>query len=123
MILRIESIFCISISLSVSDFAVSKLVVYLTDNIAGICIQLIWSEIIPVLYSVKLISILKSFELLFQMNRKPLTAPTATVCVVVAVVKVVVPGGDELCEKAELSIAVNRAPNFKFIMNLKASRS
>jgi hypothetical protein len=57
------------------------------------------------------------------MNRKPLTAPTATVCVVAAVVKVVVPGGDELCEKAELSMAVARTPNFKFIVSLKASRS
>ena len=57
------------------------------------------------------------------MNRKPLTAPTATVCVVAAVVKVVVPSGDELYEKAELSIAVAKTPNFKFIVSLKASRS
>jgi hypothetical protein len=64
MILRIESIFCISISLS--DFTVSKLVVYLTDNIAGICIQLIWSEIIPFLYRIELISILTSWNSYFK---------------------------------------------------------
>jgi len=54
---------------------------------------------------------------------KTLTAPTATVCVVAAVVKVVVPGGGKLCEKAKLNITVARTPNFKFIMSLKASRS
>jgi hypothetical protein len=57
------------------------------------------------------------------MNRKLLIAPTAIVYVVAAVVKVVVSNRDELCEKAELSIAVAKTLNFKFIVSLKASRS
>jgi hypothetical protein len=53
-------------------FHVLKLLAYLTDDIAGICIQLIWSEIIPVLYKIELISILTSRNNYFKdKNRLP----------------------------------------------------
>lgn len=53
-------------------FHVSKSLAYLTDDIAGICIQLIWSEIIPVLYRIELISILTSRNNYFKdKNRLP----------------------------------------------------
>jgi hypothetical protein len=48
------------------------------------------------------------------MNLEPLTAPTATVCVVAAVLEVLVP--DELCAKDELSKAVARTANLNNIV-------
>lgn len=57
------------------------------------------------------------------MNWEPLTAPTATVCVVAAVLEVLVPVEDELCAKDELSKAVARTANLNNIVNLKASVS
>jgi hypothetical protein len=57
------------------------------------------------------------------MNREPLTAPTATVCVVAAALEVLVPVENELCAKDRLSKAVARTANFNNIVNLKDSVS
>jgi hypothetical protein len=57
------------------------------------------------------------------MNREPLTAPTATVCVVATALEVLVPVENELCAKDGLSKAVARTANFNNIVNLKDSVS
>jgi hypothetical protein len=54
------------------------------------------------------------------MNWEPLTAPTATICVVTAALEVLVPVEDELCAKVDLRKAVARTANLNNIVNLKA---
>jgi hypothetical protein len=50
------------------------------------------------------------------MNWEPLTAPTVTVCVIAAALKV----KDKLCAKDKLSKTVARTANLNNIVNLKA---
>jgi hypothetical protein len=56
-------------------------------------------------------------------NWEPLTAPTATECVVTTALELLVPVEDELCAKDELSKAVAGTANLNNMVNLKVSVS